>query len=76
MAFKPKDNTGCLFPNKKKATDKHPDFTGYVIVNGERVQLAGWKKSGDKGTFLSLTVSEGRNERTENNARRETDPFE
>ena len=39
---------------------KHPDYTGYVVWEGERINVAGWKsKSKDgKQTYLSLRCSE------------------
>jgi|TARA_R100001530_G_C4320695_1_gene155654 uncharacterized protein (DUF736 family) len=60
MAFEPKDKTGALFVNDNKKESKHPDYTGYVIWEGERINVAGWKsKSKDgKQSYLSLRCSE------------------
>ena len=53
-------NTGVLFKNEKKSSEKSPDFTGKVDINGKEYRLAGWFKFGSKsGTkFISLKASE------------------
>lgn len=56
MAYEQKDNTGTLFVNDKKQSDRHPDYTGTIIVDGRPYWLSGWKKQGKNGTFLSLSV--------------------
>ena len=58
--YEQKDNTGALFSNKeKKTTEKHPDYTGSVKVNGKEMRIASWiteSKSGMK--YMSLKFSE------------------
>lgn len=56
--FEKRDMTGVLFKNDQKKTEKHPDFTGNVSINNVTYRLSAWKKTGQKGTFLSLAVSE------------------
>jgi uncharacterized protein (DUF736 family) len=51
-------NSGVLFKNEKKDTDKHPDYTGKINVNGKDMRLAAWIKEGKSGKFMSLKVSE------------------
>jgi uncharacterized protein (DUF736 family) len=51
-------NTGALFTNDKKGNDKAPDYKGKINLNGTDYDLAGWKKQGKNGTFLSLKISE------------------
>jgi hypothetical protein len=51
-------NSGVLFKNDKKETDKHPDYTGKVNVAGKELRLAAWLRDGRKGKFMSLKVSE------------------
>lgn len=54
MAFET-DNRGVLFPEREKKTERSPDYTGKIDVNGQVYRLAAWTKA--KGV-LSLSVSE------------------
>ena len=59
MSYETKENTGSLFPNDKKKEDKHPDYTGKVMIGGKLMQVAGWineSKSGKK--YMSLKFSD------------------
>jgi len=61
-------NTGALWPNKYKKTDKHPDLRGAISIerailkellsSGEdeiKINLSGWKRETRNGDeFLSL----------------------
>lgn len=49
-------NSGVLFKNHDKATDKHPDYGGQINVGGKEYWLNAWIKEGKKGKFLSLAV--------------------
>jgi hypothetical protein len=52
-------NRGTLFPESAPASERHPDYTGKINVNGQEYRLAAWKKTGKSGVpFLSLSVSE------------------
>ncbi len=51
-----KDNSGVLFKNDRKESDKHPDFTGHLDVDGKSYWLSGWKNTGQKGEYTSLKV--------------------
>ena len=50
------DNSGILFQNDRKEQPKHPDYKGSITIDGNEYWLSGWKKSGNKGSFLSLSV--------------------
>ena len=55
------DNSEALFINDRKEKDNQPDYTGNVVINGEKKRLAGWKKtvkSDPSKTFLSLAISD------------------
>lgn len=52
-------NSGALFKNSQKKTEKHPDYQGTINVEGTDYRLAAWlktSKSGDR--YMSLSVSE------------------
>ena len=54
-----KDMTGVLFRVSKKKSERSPDYTGNVVIGGEKYRLAGWLKMSRKGDeYLSLAVSE------------------
>jgi hypothetical protein len=40
-------NRGAIWKNEKKETDKHPDFTGSINVDGHDYWLSGWKRAAD-----------------------------
>jgi hypothetical protein len=52
------NNSGVLFKNEKKDTDKHPDYTGKINVDGTDYRLAAWVREGKSGKFMSIKVSE------------------
>lgn len=46
-----------VFPTKEKKNDKSPDFNISAKVGDKFVTCgAGWKKTGEKGMYLSLSV--------------------
>lgn len=49
-------NSGALFKNTDKPTDKHPDYGGSVNVEGAEYWLNGWIKEGKTGKFISLSL--------------------
>ena len=50
-------NRGVLFVNGQKKSEKSPDYSGSLDVNGIQNNLSGWKKQSKKGTtFLSLSI--------------------
>ena len=51
-------NSGVLFRNEKKQTEKHPDFTGSINSDGREFFLSAWvneTKDGRKYFKLSLS---------------------
>ena len=51
-------NKGVLFREQEKKTEKHPDMTGEINVDGIEYRLAGWTRESKNGKkFLSLAVT-------------------
>lgn len=49
------NNSGVLFRNDKKTTDKHPDYKGNAEVGGVAFWVSGWIKQSKAGAkFMSL----------------------
>lgn len=52
-------NRGQIWRNEKKETDKHPDFTGTLNVDGVEFWVSAWKRKADaneKAPALSFSV--------------------
>lgn len=52
-------NRGSIWPNDKKETDRHPDFTGSLNVEGTEYWVSAWKRKPDanpKAPSLSFSV--------------------
>lgn len=50
-------NRWKLFREKEKKSDKHPDFTGEVNIEGTTYRLAGWVQEGKSGRFFTGSVT-------------------
>lgn len=58
MAYELQDGQGTLFPNTDKKSDKSPDYSGSVKIEGKEYALAGWKKTSKNGrVFLSIKAT-------------------
>ena len=52
------NNTGALFKNDKKQSDRHPDYNGSCEVNGVEMWISAWlKRSAAGNTFMSLSFN-------------------
>jgi len=52
-------NSGAIFKNSKKTTEKQPDYQGTVNVNGKEMQISLWIKESKKGTkYFSAAFQE------------------
>jgi len=56
MPYEPREGSGVLFPEKDKKNEKAPDFKGNILIGGNQIRIAGWKKQGQRGAFISLQV--------------------
>ena len=56
--YETKNNSGALFKNQRKETDKHPDYKGNAVINGVDMWVSAWIKTaqstGDKYMSLSF----------------------
>lgn len=57
-------NRGTLFRNDRKETDRHPDYTGRININGTDHWLSAWiKEAGPNARnpgqkFMSLSIGD------------------
>lgn len=57
MADYDNTNTGALFRAKEKQSEKHPDYTGSINIEGKEYWLSGWLKESKLGQkYFSLAV--------------------
>ena len=53
-----KDNSGALFREEDKKSEKHPDYKGNCLVNGQRMYIAAWINESQGGKkYMSLSFS-------------------
>lgn len=58
-SFKHKPGNGTLFKNQYKEKETQPDFNGTIVLqDGTEKQIAGWRKEGANGPFISLSISD------------------
>ena len=52
-------NSGAIFKNDKKTSEKAPDYKGKVNVNGKIMEISLWVKTSQKGTqYFSAAFQE------------------
>jgi len=57
MAEYDNTNSGALFKNERKETEKHADYRGSINVEGHDYWLSAWLKTSRNGQkFMSLSV--------------------
>jgi hypothetical protein len=49
--YEVRDGDVSLFENDKEGNDKRPDFTGYAIVDGTKMNVSLWIKNSGKLRF-------------------------
>ena len=51
-----RDNSGIMFINTKKSSDRAPEFRGEATIGGVRYQIAGWRRSSERcSEFITLS---------------------
>ena len=50
--------SGVSSNNDYKNNDKQPDLTGKCTIEGKEYRMAGWKRTGTNGEFVSWKFSE------------------
>ncbi|NVN09732.1 hypothetical protein [Nguyenibacter vanlangensis] len=55
-----RENTGVLFLNRQRASDRAPDYVGTVRIGGRDMEICAWVKDGRSGEFLSLKLQDPR----------------
>ena len=50
------NNSGAIWPNKKKLTEKHPKWTGKCVIDGADYYMSAWAGDKDKPGAPSLTI--------------------
>lgn len=53
-----KDNSGAIFRNAEKKSERSPDYGGKAVIGGVEYRISGWIKQNPRGNFLSLAFSE------------------
>jgi len=51
-------NRGAIWKNQRKESDKHPDFTGSLNVEGKDYYVSAWRKepNGDRSPVMSFSI--------------------
>ena len=52
-----RDDSGILFKNDRKDSEKKPDWRGEALVDGIEYWMAMWVKPGKNGKFLSVSFT-------------------
>jgi uncharacterized protein (DUF736 family) len=54
-----RNNTGAIFKNDNKTSDKHPDYKGKVLINEKNMEISLWLNTSAKGVkYFSAVFSE------------------
>lgn len=59
MSYEQRDNTGSLFRNERKESEKHPDYSGTCTIDGKQFFFDGWLKTSESGKkWMSFSFKE------------------
>lgn len=54
MSYEQRDNSGSLFKNDRKESDRHPDYQGTATIDGKQFYMSAWLKEGRNGKWMSF----------------------
>lgn len=60
--YEQKDNSGAMFVNDKKESEKHPDRKGSAMIDGKAYWVSGWineSAGGQKYMSIKFSAKEG-----------------
>ncbi len=71
-----KEGQGSLFRNDEKATERHPDYSGTILIGGVAYYLSGWIKESQNGRkYMSLSAKPKDAKPAAKPASKNDDPF-
>lgn len=75
--YEQRDNSGTLFKNDRRESDKHPHAKGSALIDGVEYWVSAWTKESQKGKFQSLSFERKQEQKGKKPARRDDDeaPF-
>lgn len=65
MAYQQKENTGALFINDKRETDKHPNAKGSALIDGVEYWVSAWTNRSEKGTVYQSLAFQKKEPKTD-----------
>jgi hypothetical protein len=48
-------NSGALFKNKFRQTERHPNYTGHAVIGGAEFWVSAWIKQNETEKFMTLS---------------------
>ena len=72
MSYEQKPNSGSLFANRDRKSDKHPHASGSAIIDGVEYYVDAWTNDGQKGKWQSLRFKPKQAQRTSYEEPRQT----
>jgi hypothetical protein len=66
------ENSGFIGKNNRKETDKHPDISGSINIEGKEFWLSGWKNA--KGYGLKAKPKDAKDAKAKPARQEEDDP--
>lgn len=71
--YKHKQNRGSMFDNDRKTTEKHPDFTGSIDIEGVVYWISGWTGMTNDNRKRKISLSVQRQEERATHQRHDDD---